>query len=75
MLGYSLSEVASKFVKFAIIGAIGSGINLAVLYALTSGVHIWYLYSECVAILIAASFNFWGNVRVRNINLSRRERE
>jgi putative flippase GtrA len=63
-------EVARKLVKFCIIGAVGSGLNLVILYALTTLSRLYYVDSEVFAIAVSGSFNFWMNVKWGNISLA-----
>ena len=60
-----------KLFNFAIVGAIGSLINLGILYALTEWAHVYYIVSEIAAILCVFVFNFFGNVINGNIVLDK----
>jgi putative flippase GtrA len=62
-------QFAVKGIKFAIIGGIGTILNLSILYGLTTYAHLYYLYSELIAIFIVFVFNFMGNVLVGNISI------
>ena len=35
-----------KGIKFAFVGAIGTAVNLALLYSLTTYLHVYYMYSD-----------------------------
>ena len=56
-----------KGVKFGLIGAIGTVLNLGILYVLTSYAHVFYLYSELIAIITVFGFNYVGNILIGNI--------
>jgi putative flippase GtrA len=58
-----------KGVKFAFIGAIGTVLNLSILYVLTDYAHVYYIYSELIAIIIVFVFNYVGNILVGNIKI------
>ncbi|MDA4122931.1 MAG: GtrA family protein [Thaumarchaeota archaeon] len=58
-----------KGLKFASIGALGTVLNLAILYTLTDYGHIYYIFSELVAIVIVFVFNYVGNIAVGNIKI------
>ena len=49
-----------QFVKFAVVGAIGVGINEAVLIGMTEQLHLWYGFSNLFAIGVASVWNFIG---------------
>jgi putative flippase GtrA len=65
----SFRQLAVKGAKFALIGGIGTVLNLGILFALTTYVHLYYLVSELIAIVIVFVFNFLGNVVVGNIRI------
>ncbi|HMD13524.1 MAG TPA: GtrA family protein [Bacteroidota bacterium] len=56
-----------------IIGAIGTGVNLGVLYFLVEYLKVWYLYAEVIAIIIAFGVNFNGNILVKNIEIGKND--
>ena len=58
-----------KGIKFGFIGAIGTALNLGILYGLTNYAHLYYIYSELIAIVIVFGFNFVGNILVGNIKV------
>ena len=58
--GY-VREVSSQFIRYCIVGGLGSLINLAVLYGLTEFIGLWYMASAVVAIGAATLWNFYGN--------------
>ena len=47
-----------QFIKFAVVGGIGTVINLAVLYTLTEYAGMFYLYSATAAFVVAVINNF-----------------
>jgi dolichol-phosphate mannosyltransferase len=52
-----------QFFKFALVGGLGTVINLAVLYALTEYLGLYYLLSAFFAFLVAVTNNFiWNKV-------------
>ena len=59
-----------KGVKFAFVGAIGTVVNLGLLYSLTTYLHVYYMYSEFIAIGIAFFSNYIGNILIGNIQMS-----
>ena len=65
----NLSQFVIKGVKFGFIGAIGTALNLGILYGLTNYAHLYYLYSELIAIIIVFGFNYVGNILVGNIKI------
>ncbi len=54
-------STSRRFVKFCIVGAIGTGVNLSILYTLVEFFHMWYIPAEVIAILGATLSNFTGN--------------
>lgn len=64
-----LKEYARKGLKFMVIGAVGSVVNLGVLYALVEYFKLWYLWAEVIAILVAFMVNYNGNILVKNIHV------
>jgi len=63
LLGYLpyKKQVAKEFIKFSVVGGIGTLINLAVLYLLTSVAGIYYLFSAVLSFLVAMTSNFIFN--------------
>lgn len=51
-------EVVYEFIKFAIVGLLGTLINLVILYYFTEYFKIYYLHSAIIAFFVAASSNF-----------------
>lgn len=47
-----------QFFKFCIVGAIGTGVNLAILYSLVEWFHIWYMTAAVVAFIGATTSNY-----------------
>jgi putative flippase GtrA len=70
-----LKQFITKGIKFAFIGALGTVLNLGILYGLTNYVHVYYIYSELVAIIIVFGFNYIGNILVGNIKIDSRKKE
>ena len=68
-----LGDYGRKAVKFMIIGALGTVVNLGVLYFLVEYFKVWYIFAEIIAILIAFGVNFNGNILVRNIKIGKSE--
>lgn len=62
-------DYVKKLVKFAVIGALGSVINLAILFILTNYFHLFYVTSEIIAIIIVFVFNYNGNIIMKNIEI------
>jgi len=61
---YSATGLYGKFnryIKFAVVGGIGSIINWAILYALTEYCGVWYVVSSIIGILIATLHNYLLN--------------
>jgi putative flippase GtrA len=68
-------QFISKGIKFGLVGAAGTVLNLVILFALTEYGHIYYLYSELTAIIIVFVFNYVGNILVGNIKLEAEKKE
>ncbi len=62
-------QFVTKGIKFAFIGAVGTVVNLGILYGLTTYAHVYYILSELIAILIVFAFNYIGNIMVGNIKI------
>jgi putative flippase GtrA len=62
-------QFVTKGIKFGFIGAIGTVLNLGILYGLTNYAHLFYIYSELVAIIIVFAFNYVGNILIGNIRI------
>lgn len=69
MKKFNLKQFVTKGVKFAFIGAIGTVMNLGILFGLTNYAHLYYLWSELIAIIIVFAFNYVGNILVGNIRI------
>jgi len=54
-------EVRFQFLKYSLVGLVGTLINLAILYILTEYFHIYYMISAVIAIGITLITNFIGN--------------
>lgn len=48
----------TQAIKFAIVGAIGTIINLTILYTLTEFFHLHYILSEVIAFIVASLNNY-----------------
>ncbi len=64
-----LHDFVAKGLKFAVVGAIGTGVNLAVLFILVQYFNVWYLAAELVAVAIAFASNYIGNIFIGNIKV------
>jgi hypothetical protein len=62
-------QFVTKGIKFAFIGAVGTVVNLGILYGLTTYAHVYYILSELIAIIIVFAFNYVGNIVVGNIKI------
>ncbi|MBU5575065.1 MAG: glycosyltransferase family 2 protein [Candidatus Aenigmatarchaeota archaeon] len=51
-------KIIKKFVKFCIVGAFGTLLNIAVLYVLTEKLYIFYMISAVFAFVVALTSNF-----------------
>jgi dolichol-phosphate mannosyltransferase len=58
---YAFSGMGAQFVKFALVGLLGTLINLAVLYSLTEMLGVYYIISAVAAFTVAATSNFFLN--------------
>jgi hypothetical protein len=68
---FNLKDYAKKAFKFMVIGAVGSVVNLGLLYFFVEYVKLWYLWGEVIAILVAFMVNFNGNILVKNIHITK----
>jgi len=50
-----------RYVKFAIVGGVGSIINWSILYALTEYAGLWYILSSIIGLLIVGTINYFAN--------------
>jgi hypothetical protein len=66
-----LKDYVQKGFKFVIVGAIGTGVNLACLYIFHQYFHIWYITAEVLATVVAFVANFNGNILVKNISIEK----
>ncbi len=66
-----LKDYARKGFKFMVIGAVGSVVNLGMLYFLVQYFKLYYIWAEVIAILVAFAVNYNGNILVKNINVSK----
>ena len=53
------SLFVSQTIKYFLVGGIGVGVNLGLLYVLTDFLGIWYILSQGIAIAIAITNNFF----------------
>ena len=65
----SLKDFASKYIRFALAGATGTAVNLAILYILNIQMGIYVISSEVVAVIIASLWNFVMNLALRVIKI------
>lgn len=68
---FDLKDYIQKGFKFIIVGAIGSVVNLGLLYFFTKYFGLYYIWSEVLAILIAFAVNYNGNILLKNINIEK----
>lgn len=47
-----------RFIKYGLVGSVGFGVHLVVLWLLTEQVHLWYMASAVIAIVVAALNNY-----------------
>ena len=66
-----LRDFVEKGLKFAVVGVVGVGVNLGVLFILVQ--YFWgvshYLEADLVAIAVAFGSNYVGNILVGNIRV------
>jgi putative flippase GtrA len=74
VLDMNFGQFVTKGIKFGLVGAAGTVLNLGLLYALTEYGHVYYLYSELAAIIIVFAFNYIGNILVGNIKLDKEKK-
>ncbi|MBM3206488.1 glycosyltransferase family 2 protein [Candidatus Pacearchaeota archaeon] len=55
---FSHRNLSGKFIKFSLVGLIGTFINLAVLYSFTELLGVYYIFSAILSFFLAASSNF-----------------
>lgn len=63
LIGYMKykNNVINEFIRFTIVGGIGTIINLAILYSFTEFLNIFYIISAIIAFIVAATNNFIFN--------------
>jgi hypothetical protein len=66
-----LRDYVKKGFKFMVIGAVGSVVNLGMLYILVQYFKLWYIWAEVISILVAFAVNYNGNILVKNINVTK----
>lgn len=49
---------AEQFLKFCVVGGLGTIVNLAILYGLVEFVKLWYVFGAAIAFVIAATHNY-----------------
>ena len=65
----NFKQFATKGIKFAFVGAVGTVLNISILYGLTNYAHFYYIYSELIAIILVFGFNYVGNILIGNIKI------
>ena len=55
------NKTTSQFIKFSIIGTVGTTIHLAILYSLTEFAGVYYIISAVAAFFVALTNNFLMN--------------
>jgi dolichol-phosphate mannosyltransferase len=53
-----------NILRFALVGATGALLNLAIIYTLTNYIHMWYMISAIVAIECSILWNFYFNTKM-----------
>ena len=53
------SVFVSQTIKYFLVGGIGVGVNLGLLYALTDFLGMWYILSQGIAIAVSITNNFF----------------
>lgn len=56
-----MKDLFEKMIKFYIVGAAGTIVNLGMTYLLTHYFSIWYLMSNIIGIFLATTMNFFIN--------------
>jgi dolichol-phosphate mannosyltransferase len=51
-------SIFRQFVKFCLVGLLGTLVNLAVLYASVEWAHVWYIIGATLAFCVAVTFNY-----------------
>jgi len=54
-------QIISEFFKFALVGLVGTLINIAILYTLTEYLNLYYIFSALCAFVVAVTTNFVFN--------------
>jgi dolichol-phosphate mannosyltransferase len=52
------NKALPQFIKFCVVGLIGTGVNLAILYFLVEFVNLWYIISATISFVIALTNNY-----------------
>lgn len=55
---WRLVSKAQGFIKYGLVGSVGFGVHLLVLWLLTDYGHVWYMASATIAIVVAALNNY-----------------
>ena len=60
LIGYLFykKKVIREFLKFAIVGGIGTIVNISILYLLTEKIGVYYIFSAIISFIIAMTSNF-----------------
>ena len=48
----------TQFFRFCVVGAIGTAVNLAVLYSIVEWISIWYMFGAIIAFCVAVTSNY-----------------
>ena len=59
--GIEGTRIALSYAKFVLVSVIGLGLNLVLLYILVDHFRFWYIFSQVVAILLVAVWNYSGS--------------
>ena len=58
---FAQNSIFKQFVKFCVVGLIGTLFNLAVLFAIVEWAHLWYLFGATIAFCVAVTSNYTLN--------------
>lgn len=58
---WGLVAKLSGYIKYSLVGLVGVGIHFATLWLLTEQAHLWYMGSAAIAIVLAATNNYFLN--------------
>jgi SAM-dependent methyltransferase/putative flippase GtrA len=56
----SIEQILGRYawIKFAIVGGLGSLIHMVILFSLTEFISMWYMFSAGIAVLVSATYNY-----------------